>query len=77
MTQQVIDLDTIFGGSSELLVVCYGKAEYNSEEIDGLEFIVAIEHLIFCGGRHQELHVLSFHYRGNNIVVIFVFVNNP
>jgi hypothetical protein len=42
MTQQVIDLDTIFGGNSELLVVCYGKADYNSEEIDVLEFIVAI-----------------------------------
>ena len=42
MTQQVTDLDTIFGGKSELLVVCYGKADYNSEEIDVLQFIVAI-----------------------------------
>jgi len=42
MTQQVIDLDTIFGGISELLVVCYGKAEYNSEEIGVLQVIVAM-----------------------------------
>lgn len=42
MTQQVIDLDTIFGGNSELLVVRYGEAEYNSEEIDVLQFIIAM-----------------------------------
>jgi hypothetical protein len=40
--KQVTDVDTIFGGNSELLVVCYGKTESNSEEIDVLQFIVAI-----------------------------------
>jgi len=40
MAQPVTDLDTIFGGNSELLVVCYGNAEYYSEEIDVLVFIV-------------------------------------
>jgi len=42
MTQQVTELDNIFGSNTELLVVWYGKAEYNSEEMDVLEFIVAI-----------------------------------
>jgi len=42
MTQQVTDLDTIFGSNCELLVVCYGRADYDSEEIDVLEFIIAI-----------------------------------
>jgi len=48
MTQQVINLDTIFGGNSELLVVCYGETEYNSEDIDVLQFIVAVKRLIFA-----------------------------